>query len=273
MINIKNKNELDQIIKKYNFNNYDKLIINILDKFDKFIIKFIDKLDDNIKLHYGKIINYKINIFDEKLYNLYDFLIKCIKKANDYMNNIYNIKYNDILNPNINIWNVYIIKNIFFNLPFTLDNVIYLPFNYLNTSFISNNTKKFIITLIHEKIHILQRLNINLWINYIKINYPMWIIIYNSNFLFDKLSIKNLSNYTNKKLIVNPDIDYDFKYIYSKNNKYYYSIFCLNNDKIEIICFEIINKNNDIVFELLLNNNNEYDHPFEFLAYKISEMH
>ena len=70
---------------------------------------------------------------------------------------------------------------------------------------------------------------------------------------------------------MNPDINYDFKYIYYKNNKYYYSIFCLNNNIIEIICFEIINNNNDIDFKILSHKNNDYDHPFELLAYKISE--
>jgi hypothetical protein len=272
MINIKNKNDFKLIIKKHILDTNKKLEINILDKFNEFIIKFIDNLDNNIKFHYGNYINNKINIFDEKLYRLYNFLIKCIKRANDTMNYIYNTKYNIILNKNTNIWNIYIFTNMFFNLPFTLNNVIYIPFNFLNNSFISNNITSFTKTLIHEKIHVLQRANVNLWITYIKINYPHWIIIHKSDPLFDKLSIKNLSNYTNKILIVNPDIDYDFKYIYHKNNKYYYSIFHLNNGSIKIICFEIIKKNNDIVFEVLLNNNNEYDHPFEFLAYQMSDI-
>ena len=132
--------------------------------------KTIPKKSQNI--YYDKDLKYYIinNISNDIVL----FNEKCIKKSN-YLLNKY--LYKDLFKNNkINNWNICITKNNFmFNFPFTLGNIIFLPYEYIINA-IHKNDNDYIITLIHEKIHIYQRYNMNIWDNYIH-KYSNWLKI------------------------------------------------------------------------------------------------
>ena len=198
------------------------------------------------KIYYDKELKYYIvnNIsIDIILFNE-----RCIKRAN-YLLNKYLFK--DLFKKNkINNWNICITKNNFmFNFPFTLGNIIFLPQEYIMSS-INKNDNDYTITLIHEKIHIYQRYNINIWDNYIK-KYYNW----------KKINTEYLSGYDN--IIYNPDTLYPNNlYCYLYNNELYFGY--LNKKlKKEWINIETGEIKNNVSFS-------KYEHPYEELAYNIS---
>ena len=121
-------------------------------------------------------------------------------------------------------------NNIYENgLPHTRDDTIILPKNILTSD-------NLLSTLIHEKIHIYQKLYPNDINKYLKYN----------NF------IKINKIYKNKR--ANPDID---NYIYMRNNKEYKCLYNIPNDFNDVIYYPI--------------NKSRYEHPFEYMAYKIQK--
>ena len=152
-----------------------------------------------------------------------------------------------------------------FELPFTLENIIFIPYNYLYNCFENKLKNNFICTLIHEKIHICQRYNMNLWFSYIKILDDNWILIDKNNKLYNL--IKLLNSNLKFKIIKNPDTNYDHYYIYKKNNNLYYGVLILINNTINTKWFIIKNNElNEINYSVL-----EHEHPFEIFAYEISK--
>ena len=131
-----------------------------------------------------------------------------------------------------------------FNLPFTLDNIIFIPFEY-NTS---NNDDELITTFIHEQIHIYQRFNLKEWDKY---------ITKNTNWRLCKIKLM-------KNMIYNPDTFYKkYSYCYVLNDVKYY---CFLNKSFEK---EWVDDDNMVIY----NNKNlpNYEHPFEELAYTLSK--
>ena len=198
-------------------------------------------------LYYEKDLKYYIvnNITE----NIMLFNEKCIKKAN-YLLNKYLLK--DLyINNEINNWNICITKNNFmFNYPFTLGNIIFLPYNYIIEYLYGKNDMEYIKTLIHEKIHNYQRYNMNIWDMCIK-KHSNW----------KKIKTQYLHNPENT--IYNPDTLYP-------NNLYYYQY---NNT----LYFGYLNKQIkpewiDIKTDEIKNNIElpKYEHPYEELAYNIS---
>ena len=267
LITIKNQFQLESIFKKYNISkeslkSNNNIIINIIKDVSISLNKFQNKISRN-SIKYYNIKNYKINYESTNYTIILKYFMDVMTKANSLLNDIYNDKYE--LNNNTNIWNIFLYKGMIFELPFTMDDIIFLPENYVINSM--NDKNNFIKTLIHEKIHILQRANIYIWNDYIYKNNKEWIIISTENILYDLLSIENLSKLTEKIIIINPDTDYDFKYIYKKNNNLYYGITCLENDKVNYVWFQIVNNDIMLIDEIIY----KYEHPYEMYAYVISE--
>jgi hypothetical protein len=256
-----------------NINNDSlKLIINFQDLSLNIFNEFI-----NIHDHYKKINifgAYKINIdIIKNNYELYLFLVECIKKSYIYIlkSNLYNKLF-----ENINIWNICIVQNIMFNFPFTLQNFIYIPLNYIEKNYKNMNSIDLIKTLIHEKIHIGQRYKEKIWEEYIKKTNKNWIKIYKNNKINNILDYNIKNNKislidTNEEFINNPDTFYNnFKYIYHIDNNFYYGNYVYNshNKNAYIKYFEI-----DILNNRLKKTNIrlEHEHPYEIYAYIISQ--
>ena len=252
------------------------MIINFPNKDSCHIIlsKFINNITQNKQVYLVPNKNIKksiINVYDnEKNYN---FLIKCIKYSSDILtNNNDSFILSIFCNKNNSLkWNICIYSNIMFNLPFTLDNIIFIPYNYLNTSRKNNNYATFSNTLIHEKIHVFQRFNLDLWNNIISLSFKDWIIIYPSNELFNFLINYKFNELCSIVRIFNPDVFYDFLYIYKYNNGYYYGILHLINNKIKTKWYLIKQLNLiDVPDSFSINYLPTEEHPFEMFAYKFS---
>jgi hypothetical protein len=139
------------------------------------------------------------------------------------------------------IWNICFTQhNFMFNFPTTLGNIIFMPLSYVNTA----NRDKYIKTLIHEKIHIFQRYNLNKWICY---------ILKTTNFKLSK-------NIFIENEIYNPDTFYDFTFVYNLNNQNYKG-FLDKNCKVKWLNINTkeLYKENDMP---------KHEHPFEILAYQ-----
>lgn len=218
--------------------------------------------------------NYKINIDIVELdFELYLFFVDCIEKSYDY---ILNSKYNLELFGDISIWNFSIVRDIMFNFPFTLSNIIYMPIEYIKENFENKDYISLTRTIIHEKIHISQRSNEEFWNHYIINKDNKWIRVnkFDKIFIIIETNIKNnkinLIN-TNEEFISNPDSSYDnFKYIYRIDNNLYYGHYIYNYDikKINIKYFEL-----DINNKILKKTNKTLDqeHPYETYAYILSD--
>lgn len=174
-------------------------------------------------------------------------------------------KYNKI-SQNWNFIKIsYIIDN---SMPFTLDKYIFLSDKFLESMLISKTLKiNFLDTLIHEKIHIIQRFNQNLF-NKFYIN--------NLNIIYsDKLQI---TDYWKKRHYKNPD-GLDVNWIYKNNNNYYLPLLVMNDNNknlLEEIIIELdsnlkttknyTNIKEFILFKNIPNNIMVY-HPNESVAY------
>ena len=245
--------------------NFEELSIEIFNN-------FIEK-QKNLESIYTSD-NYIINIdIVENDFELYLFFVDCIEKSYDL---ILNSKLDLRLFGDINIWNFSVVQNVMFNFPFTLSNITYMPIKYIKENFVNRDYISLTRTIIHEKIHIGQRSNEEIWNNYINKKDNKWIKINNSdkNFIIIETNIKNNKiNLINmgEEFISNPDTFYDdFKYIYMINNNLYYGHYVYNYDikKIYIKYFEL-----DINNKILKKTNKtfEQEHPYETYAYAISD--
>ena len=149
-------------------------------------------------------------------------------------------------------WKICLTKEDFiFNNPFTLDDIIFIPHAYIN------NRVELIKTLIHEYLHISQRIKNDIWNKYITENLKNWII----------LDYKIDDNLINDNYILNPDTyEYNRSFLYNKNNKLYYGRYEYHGG-LEIYWYEYINNK----FIRINNRIHEYEHPYEEMAYILSE--
>ncbi len=270
IIELQNINELPENIKK----QLERHNLNIFFNYDSelCVMNFLS-LNLEIKEYYIDT-NSKIFIdLLEKNTELYFFLINCI---NDSFNIINNCNLEKKIFGNNYEWIISICDNIMFDLPFTLEKTIFIPYNYLNKCFANKNNNKLITTLIHEKIHTSQRTNEFFWENYIQQQDSNWIKI-KSNDVLNTIIINSIMNQhnlfdTNKyTFISNPDTFYgEFKYVYKINNEHYYGQFIYDKQKqsltqkyylIDVLNHKLI----DTDFKL------KEEHPYETYAYEISE--
>ena len=266
---IKQINDIDNINK---YINNEKITINFEDSSINILNNFMEKHKNLKEIYINNKFEINIDIIEYD-FEMYLFFIDCIEKSFDYI-----LNYGSYIElfDNIIIWNFCIVKNIMFNFPFTLENIIYMPIEYIKENFINKDYNSLSRTLIHEKIHIGQRYNEEIWNNYINKKDKNWIKINKNDekFIIIETNIKNnkinLAN-TNEEFISNPDSFYEnFKYIYKIDDFLYYGHYVYNYDinKIKIKYFEL-----DINKKILKKTNKTFDqeHPYETYAYIISE--
>ena len=252
-------------------NNINQLNIIIVENADLVLSDFFNNIDHKYHyLYYKSLNNIKYNIFQNE--ECYQFLINCI----DCANNIINEQDANLL-LHSNIWKIFIYNNIMWNYPFTLQDIIFIPIDYIVNCSESNSYSRFIKTIIHERIHVSQRLNIDLWNNFITHN-NNWIKITDSNKIFNFIKYFDFYSFLNHSYIpiINPDSFYkDFIYLFKHNNELFYGIFVIDINSInthpKIIWFKIIIINNNFYFEKYDFNLNDTEHPFEYYAYKLSD--
>ena len=235
-----------------NYENNNNLFISPEETFNKiessgYFNKFTEK---DMKIRNCSNINQCKKLYRENIINFTkkqkNELIDLIKKANKILEkytSLYNIPWK------ISLTN----KNIEEGLPHTHINTI-----VLSTDFFNNSEEQQITTLIHEKIHVFQKQNKNKTDK-----------LYNSyNF---KKEHKNNSNLRR----TNPDLN---DYIYSYNEKSFYSNYKKNSNNLKDIEIIIENNNNsdnnsDNTFNIDDFNEepNKYEHPDEIFAYLLTE--
>lgn len=243
-------------------------------------IIFDADINDCLHNFFRSIIN--LNNSDPKIYigetyshniDFNKWKIQLSKNDMDYIKNMSNMAFTKLLNlddllknKNVmlnNVWKISVINNIFFDFPFTLDDIIFIPYLLINT-----NQKDFIKTLIHERIHVYQRYNFKNYDEYISLNYD-WINIGNKYNIKSNVSISN-----NLEIVYNPDTLYLSNiYLLKYNDKYYWSTMFINimtDQKISHRWFYVeFIKNNIFIYPATILY--KYDHPFEEMAYKLSE--
>jgi len=212
-------------------------------------------------------------------FEIYLWFIKCVDITNQIINSKSN-KYVELFGTDKDIWKISICKDIMFNYPFTLEDIIFLPISYVISEYnLSNKTsiksKKMINTLIHEKIHIVQRKNEQLWENFIKQENCGWKKILSNTKEFQIINLNTTNNLIISNIeynfILNPDTTYNnFKYIWIKDNgkKYYGQYICnTKTKKIDKKFFQIDFEENKLI---PVYENLDEEHPYETYAYKIA---
>lgn len=282
--NIEEITQMEQISEIDLFENKPKIIINFKKSSENILYDFINKNPEQINIYIGN--NHKINIdIIDMNFELYLFFLECVDKSVDSILNTVT-KNTDIenlfkLNNYLYNWNFCIFQNIMFNYPFTLSDVIFIPINYLMENFQNKNIQNIARTIIHEKIHIIQRYNEKYWEYFISIKDKNWIKLNNSDIRFqiikNNVTNKNTINTINlinsdEEFINNPDTYYDnFKYIYKINGDFYYGHYVYNKIKknIYIKYFKL-----DLDKKKLFTTNFKFqeDHPYEKYAYELSEI-
>lgn len=248
-------------------NNCSSILLNFLKLIDKsewFL--YIENFNSNIS-DYS---NIEKNIIKELSQQQKKFInVNIIFSSNKMLNLDYQLQ-NKNLKLNMNMWNLCVFKNMFFNLPFTLQDIIFIPIDYINDSIAQSDNilinKKFSKTLIHEKIHLLQRYNQDIWDEYI-ISNTNWKI--NS---FPKLN-NTICLIKPNYIIFNPDTNYVEKNFYYKLNdkKYFGYMFINSHKKINSCWYQLINSNNKYILYPVNNFIVKWEHPYEELAYEISK--
>ena len=157
------------------------------------------------------------------------------------------------------------INNLELNMPFTIDNYIVLPKNkleFLLSYFIKGNLQKdFIDTLIHEKIHIIQRNHQSKFNTFYKLKY--------SNFIED-IYTKRLPENLEKIYMNNPDSNNSI-WLYKFNNKRYLPLLVYENDILNSKAYNIDYPKDNISISVIkarlgFRTNISFYHPNEISA-------
>jgi len=279
---VKNYDDLSTVFNKYNLSVVDfkkKLTIVLPDNVDTMLAKFMSNVELSKQHEYVG----SLRIVPYGLFNdlpMYTMILDATKLAND----IITVSKNEILNSNkdfLNVWKIFVVDNLMWNLPFTLEDVIFIPVKLVKENLDLDSYYDLSRTLIHERIHVLQRANTQEWIDYIYYQDKKWILIKKDTPLFNFLDLYDINKLMNYMRVINPDTLYlDFKYGYKLDNKLYYGVLYLNPDKkIKVQWFIVNEKNNtqydkeniSFYLEPIDREILPYEHPFELYAYKISE--
>ncbi len=215
--------------------NKDELYSFLINDYDNYYKNFSSKdlkarKINNIEEYYSKIKESCIDIdYKQSL-----ILNKCIKNANEKLIKYSCIGFDGIKCANI-VWTIGLIKDNLYEegFPHTRKNLIVIPlYSLKNPSQLTN-------TLIHEKIHVYQKM------------FPEDINEYLVNNGFTKYKLRNNFNNTRS----NPDMD---EWIYKNKND-------------EIMMAEYYENPKSIMdVNIIPNNNSKYEHPFEYMAYDIT---
>jgi len=199
----------------------------------------------------------KYSLADSIHNNINNKILLFMTENVEIANNIINKKLDKRFIIDNFTWKICLTKEDFlFNNPFTLDDIIFMPYAYINKNI--KNREDLIITLVHEYLHISQRMKTDIWNKYISKNLKNWIM----------LDYKIDDNLINDNYILNPDTyEYGRSFLYNKNNKLYYGRYEYH-DGLKICWYKYINnkfiKTNEKIYM--------YEHPYEEIAYLLSEI-
>ena len=222
-----------------NYMTSDELSKYLIDDNDDYYKNF-SNLDlkvrkvNNLDEYYNNIRKSSIDI-DETSMNI---LNNCINKANKKLRNYSCIGFDGNKCADIE-WNIGLVKDKLYEegYPHTRHNLIIIP------SYLLNSKSQLINTLIHEKIHVYQK------------TYPEDIEKYLKANGFTKYKLRSEYNRMDNNTRSNPDMD---KWIYK-------------NNKDEIMLTEYMDNPNSIMdVKTKPINNTKFEHPFEFMAYDIT---
>lgn len=232
-------NNNTEISSMANYMHYNELKDYLLEDKDNYYKNFSNvdfkvRKVNNIHEYYENIKKSCIDI-DNNNMNILNY---CISIANNKLKKYNCIGFDGVKCANLE-WNIGLVKDKLYEegYPHTRHNVIIIPINLLNSK------SQLINTLIHEKIHVYQK------------TYPEDIDKYLEANGFSKYKLRTELNehYTRS----NPDMD---QWIYK-------------NNKDEIMMTEYINNPNSIMdVKTTPINNSKYEHPFEYMAYSITQM-
>lgn len=279
---VNNYNDLSKVFNKYNISTIDfttKLTIVLPENVNTVLQKFMSNVELSRQHEYVGSLRIDIyNIFDDL--PMYNMLLNATYLSNKIMSES-NIPILNSAKELLNVWKICIVNNIMWNLPFTLEDIIFIPYKKMKKSLDIDSYYEISKTLIHERIHVLQRINPKEWIDYIYYKNKNWILVEFNTPLFNFINDYNINKLMDQMVVINPDTVYlDFKYVYKIENQLYYGVMYLNPDKVvQIQWFKIHdNKNNQydkenisFYYEKLDKSILNYEHPFEEYAYIISE--
>lgn len=196
-----------------------------------------------------------------------NFLSTNIAYCDERIKNLNEIVGEKLNNYELFQWKISIISNCFFDLPFTMKDIIFIPYTYIDQSSKlaqSNHiNKKFSQTLIHEAIHIIQRYNQTKWNAYI-IKNTQWIIS----------PFNNLEQYSliYDKKIINPDTNYKYNFLFNDGKqKYFGSMYVNSNNIVNILWCKVVNDGTKNLLYPVDYSINKYEHPYEELAYELAK--
>ncbi len=164
-------------------------------------------------------------------------------------------------------WKIMISRNgLEMNMPYTIDDCIIIPLDNLKYLNNSSNNEIFIKTLIHEKIHILQRKNQEILNKFYKENYK---------FIELNTKLQNIPEQWNKINMTNPDSNFDL-WIYKYNLKEYLPLLVVINGQTKEFAFNINNLDEyidlrKVVLDESLPKNCSLYHPNEILACDLAD--
>lgn len=218
---------------------------NCLDSFKNYSLNIAksNHFNDYIQSVHKNMYKIKVNntksSYSDFKYNYLNSLYKLDNKFNSMLMQ-YIIKCNILLNK-LPIFKKYKWKfllstnNLEMNMPFTIDDTIIIPENLLNSIYIKYIRDKtlsdnFINTLIHEKIHIVQRFNQYKFNKFYKSRYSFVQKIYKGN-LPDSIAASHMNN---------PDSNNQL-WEYKLNNKLYYTLLKYENNDNKSVGIDINN--------------------------------
>ena len=152
------------------------------------------------------------------------------------------------------------IKNLEMSMPYTVDDLIVLNIAFIR-KFPNYINKKYLETLIHEKIHIIQRTNQKKFNEFYKIHYP---------FLFKSIRLEKLPVKLMENHMTNPDNNFDH-WLYKISGKIYVPILEVQDGKLIEYAYEYPTLTNKILLKSVLKySNTSQSHPNELFAYTVA---
>tara|TARA_B110000971_G_C19923966_1_gene460609 strand:+ start:178 stop:996 length:819 start_codon:yes stop_codon:yes gene_type:complete len=146
------------------------------------------------------------------------------------------------------------------NMPFTLANNIILPKKIINK--LSNNIDPSILeTIVHEKLHIIQRIKQQRFDNFYIKSYP---------FLYKKIPLEYLPSHLKDIHMTNPDNNFSL-WLYKIKNIIYIPILEYSNQKLSNTAYEYYNTKQKYLLDTLLEKRFSQPHPNEIFAYSTSK--
>ena len=182
-----------------------------------------------------------------------DIYTKAMRQAflNNNLSNIANTTTNYIMSD----------KNMEMNMPYTLDN--YIVFNHTQIQRLTKHIDRNILeTLIHEKLHIIQRLHQQAFNTFYKSYYP---------FLYTSIPIEDLPQTLKDKHMTNPDNNFDL-WLYKINNRIYIPILEKTNKGLQEYAYEYKHLHNRVLLHNILKySSTSQSHPNELFAHEVAE--